>query len=295
MTLPAVSLIVATVGRTVELGQFLDSLAAQTFRSFEVIVVDQNSDDRLMPYLASARKAGFDVKHFKHHPANLSTARNVGIHTARGEWVGFPDDDCVYDTELLARLAPHFARTDPLSGVSARWAELVDPSVGPGKLTWARSRLFRDVPVASFTLFFNRRLFERIGDFDPRLGVGRWFGAGEETDLVLRALRAGAVIDYEPLAKVHHPLKKSSPTAQARFAARLRARGAGALYAKHGLPPWVIFRGLAAPVLRPLLKGALGAELGEGYAVMRGRLEGVLQWERIPATSNTEQFYYDTQ
>lgn len=295
MTLPAVSLIVATVGRTVELGQFLDSLATQTFRSFEVIVVDQNSDDRLLPYLVSARKAGFDVKHFKHHPANLSTARNVGIHMARGGWVGFPDDDCVYDAALLARLAPHFTRTDPLSGASARWTEVVDPALGPGKLTWARSRLFRDVPVASFTLFFNRRLFERIGGFDPRLGVGRWFGAGEETDLVLRALRVGAVIDYEPLAKVHHPLKRSPPTAQARFAARLRARGAGALYAKHNLPPWVVLRGLAAPVLRPLLKGTLGAELGEGYAVMRGRLEGVLRWERIPATSNTEQFYYDTQ
>lgn len=39
-------------------------------------------------------------------------------------------------------------------------------------------------------------------------------------------------------------------------------------------------RGLAAPVLRPLLKGAFGAELAHGCAVMLGRLDGLLDWGR---------------
>jgi GT2 family glycosyltransferase len=280
MTMPTVSLVLATVNRTMELARLFDSLAAQTFRSFEVIVVDQNDDDRIAPFLEQARRSGIMLTHLRHHPANLSSARNAGVDIARGAWIGFPDDDCWYDAQLLERLQPRFACTDALSGVSARWMELVPPSVASSNLTWARSRLFRDVPVASFTLFFNRKLFHRIGGFDPRLGVGRWFGAGEETDFVLRALRAGAELTYEPAAQVYHPLKESAPTPQALLAARHRARGAGALYAKHELPAWVIARGLLAPVLRPLLKGASGAELARGYAVTLGRLDGLRHWGR---------------
>ena len=97
---------------------------------------------------------------------------------------------------------------------------------------------------------------------------------------MLRALRAGAVLAHEPAAHVHHKLEPShaSGNAQARKAARHRARGTGALYAKHKLPLWVILRGLTAPVLRPLLKGRMGAELAHGMAVTRGRLDGWLRW-----------------
>ena len=278
--MPTVSLIVATVGRTAELHRLFDSLAAQTFRDFETIVVDQNTDDRLRPCLERARSLGVIVKHLKHHPANLSAARNVGIDAAQGEWIGFPDDDCWYDSMLLERLAPRFRCTDPLSGAAVQWVEEgLPPELAPN-LTWERSKVFRDMPVASFQLFFHRQLFERIGNFDCRLGVGLFYGAGEETDLVLRALRAGTLLTYEPSAQVHHPIKTPTPDPQARLAARYRARGAGALWAKHGLPAWVIVRGLLAPVLRPLLKGSLGADLALGIAVALGRLDGLLGWHR---------------
>jgi len=280
MNHPAVSLIVATVERTKELGPLFESFAAQTFKDFEVIVVDQNLDDRLEPYLQRARELGLALKHIRHRPANLSAARNVGIDAAVGEWVAFPDDDCWYEPDLLAQLRNRFACTDPLSGAAVQWVEEGLPSDMAPHLAWERSKRFRDIPVASFQLFFHRKLFDEIGNFDCDLGVGLWFGAGEETDFVLRALRAGALITYEPAAKVHHPIKIPARNSQARWAARLRARGAGALYVKHGLPLWVIVRGLAAPVMRPLLKGTFGADLALGCSVMLGRLDGLLHWRR---------------
>jgi glycosyltransferase involved in cell wall biosynthesis len=280
MSLPAVSLIVATVERTTELDRLFESLGAQTFKDFEVLVVDQNEDERLAPYLERARMLGIALRHIRHRPANLSAARNVGIEAACGNWIGFPDDDCWYQPDLLEKLRHRFAATDPLSGAAVQWVEEGVPLETAPNLTWERSRLFRDIPVASFQLFFHRRLFEKIGNFDCRLGVGLWFGAGEETDFVLRALRAGALVTYEPLAKVHHPIKRPAPTAQARLAARLRARGAGALYVKHGLPAWVVVRGLLAPVLRPLMRGSLGADLKHGCSVMLGRLDGWRGWRR---------------
>ena len=54
-TPPRLSLIVATLGREAELSRCLGSLAAQTSRDFEVVVVDQNADDRLAALLDRER------------------------------------------------------------------------------------------------------------------------------------------------------------------------------------------------------------------------------------------------
>lgn len=283
MRKPDVSLILATVGRTDELPRLFDSLAAQTFSNFEVIVVDQNTDDRLLPHLDRARYLGIAVRHLKHHPANLAAARNAGIEAAKGKWIGFPDDDCWYDPHLLEVLAARFACPDKPNGVIARWIEQDEQPLSPAALSWKRARAFRDIAVSSITLFCQRSLFKQIGGFDSRFGVGQWFGAGEETDLALRALRAGAHLTYEPRGEVHHAAQHGKPDAgpQARQAVRHRARGTGALYAKHRLPAWVIARGLLAPLLRPLLKGSLGAELALGYATTAGRIDGLLAWRRV--------------
>lgn len=281
MSVPTISLIVATVGRTDELDRLFDSLATQTFRSFEVIVVDQNTDDRLLTHLERAHSLGVVIRHLKHHPPNLAAARNAGIKIAKAELLGFPDDDCWYDEALLEKLVARFTCTDAPAGVIVRWVEQGEPPVVAPNLTWARSSIFRDIPVSSITLFFHRNLFAKIGGFDCRLGIGQWFGAGEETDIVLRALRIGALLAYNPSAKVHHAVSGTPATnPQERLAARQRERGTGAMYAKHGLPTWVIVRGLVAPMLRPLLKGAFGTDLAHGCAVMRGRLDGLLAWGR---------------
>jgi glycosyltransferase involved in cell wall biosynthesis len=282
MSIPDVSLILATVGRTDELDRMFASLAAQTHRNFEVIVVDQNSDDRLQQHLERASGLGLAVRHVKQHPPNLAAARNAGIAAATGAWVAFPDDDCWYDPKVIERVIARARRDDQPDGVVVRWVEQAQQPLLATNLTWKRSSNFRDVPVSSITLFCSLALCRKIDGFDARLGVGQYFGAGEETDFVLRALRAGALFTYEPSAEVHHAVAPPKPiaTAQARAAIRHRARGTGALYAKHHLPFWVIARGLVAPVLRPLLKGSFGADLRLGCAVMMGRIDGLLRWRK---------------
>lgn len=280
--MPEISLILATVGRSAELVRFFDSLATQDFSGIEVIVIDQNQDQRLELPVARARACGIDVRHIRHYPPNLAVARNVGVEHARGEWLGFPDDDCWYGRDLLQVLHARASGTDRPDGVIIRWVEQGEPPVVAPALSWSRSAAFRDVPVASITLFIRRRMFEQIGGFDARLGVGQWFGAGEETDLVMRALREQARVVYEAAGEVHHAFVPGQvpATPQARLDARRRARGTGALYAKHGLSAWVIARGLLAPVLRPLMKGSLGADFAHGVAVMLGRLDGWRGWRR---------------
>lgn len=284
MSRPALSLIVATVNRTEELFQLFESLAVQTCQDFEVIVVDQNTDDRILPYLEIAMAMGLNLTHLKNYPANLSLARNIGLNAATADLIGFPDDDCWYEPDLLEQVVKRFSAEDAPAGVGVRWLEEGDPPISATRLTWERSKVFRDIPVTSFTLFFHKKLFDQIGDFDARLGIGLWFGSAEETDLVLRALYAGALLAYEPSAVVHHPVRKPVIDRHALIAARYRARGTGALWAKHDLPKWVILRGLVAPVLRPLLQGSIGAELAHGYAEMLGRLDGLLGWRRMQSS-----------
>jgi len=279
---PAVSLILATYARTSELGRLFQSLAEQRFKDFEVVVVDQNPDERISTYLEKAGKSGICIRHIKHALPNLSAARNIGIQAARGEWVGFPDDDCWYEPDLLEQLSPCFACRDALSGAAARWAELYEAGQLPSSLSWKRSRQFRDRVVASFMLFCNRKLFEQVGNFDPRLGVGQWFGAAEETDLIMRALAAGASLCIHSSAIVHHPFKLYGATSGERAEVRQRARGTGALYAKHKLPRWVIARGLLAPVVRSFLVGGAEDRI-QGWMDSIGRLEGMLHWKyRMP-------------
>jgi glycosyltransferase involved in cell wall biosynthesis len=285
-----ISLILATVGRSTELKRLFDSLAAQTFHDFDIIVVDQNEDDRLMPVLQRARYLGLTLRHIRHQPPNLALSRNAGIAVATGRWLGFPDDDCWYEPDLLSRIVLRSRRNDRPQGVICRWVEQDAPQP-PGLLSWERSSRFRDFPVSSITLFFERALLQQVGGFDGRLGVGQWFGAGEETDLMLRVLRTGATVAHEPCAKVHHRVEPTTASKSriARRSALLRARGTGAMYAKHRLPLWVILRGLLSPILKPLCRGRIGVELMHGLAVTAGRMAGWLRWSLSQARSPADE------
>ncbi|WP_018229396.1 glycosyltransferase family 2 protein [Methyloversatilis universalis] len=279
------SLILATVGRSSEVGRLIGTLAAQTDRRFELIVVDQNDDDRLVPHVEAGRTAGLDLQHLKLERPSLSGARNLGIRHASGDVIGFPDDDCWYEAGTVAALLDTFAAEPDVEGCIACWME---QSEGRGStplqadLSLADWRNFRGGDASSISLFFKRGLFDRLGGFDERFGVGQWYGAGEETDFVLRALASGERLAFRPNVRVHH-LYTASPTGRvfALFsAARRRARGTGAIYAKHRLAAWVIFRGLCAPVLLPLLHMRGWAALTLGAGAVLGRIEGFLNWRR---------------
>ncbi len=279
--MPEISLIIATLHRTHELHRLFATLTQQSFKNFEIIIVDQNNDDRIKAILESKTYSGLTLKHLRHTPANLAAARNHGIAAAKGKWCGFPDDDCWYEPTTLERLHQRCEWNDMPHGVIARWVEQ-NQALSPSSLSWKKSSQFRDFPVSSISLFLHKALIARLGGFDARLGVGQWFGAAEETDLVLRALKDKANIVYEPSIQIHHKTTDSL-TEQAhnyRLQAKKRARGTGALYAKHRLSSWVIIRGLLAPILRPLTKGQFTHELAHGLALTLGRLQGWLYWRR---------------
>src|SRR5262245_18066114 len=177
------SLLLATLSRTAEMQPFLDSLASQTWRDFELIVVDQNSDSRLDDVLEPYQDR-FEIRRLRCARGH-SRALNFGLAHATGDFVGFPDDDCWYNPDTLERVAAFFQRHPESSGLTGR--EIVKPEFSsggrwdlrPGRLT--RGNVWRR--AITFTIFLRRRAATGVA-FDETLGVGagsQW-GAGEETD-----------------------------------------------------------------------------------------------------------------
>src|SRR4051794_25382327 len=101
-----ISLVVATINRVTELDRLFCSLDRQTCTNFEVIVVDQNHDRRLLPVVAAHPRLA--IKHLRSE-RGLSRARNVGLRFATGNLIAIPDDDCWYPEELVEQIEAWFA------------------------------------------------------------------------------------------------------------------------------------------------------------------------------------------
>ena len=269
------SLIMATRGRTDEVGEFLDFLLAQGRGDAEAIVVDQNGDDRLASIIARYAER-LPLLWLRSDRANACHARNLGLSRARGQIVGFPDDDCSYPPRLLARVEAAFAADPTLQMLTGPAAS---PAGGLGSGRWrsdggpiTAANVWTS--VIEFNLFLRRDTALALGGFDERLGPGTPFGSAEGNDLVLRAVSAGHKAVYDPELRVAHPDKRMTATAAER--ARLYGTGLGFVLRRHRVPPsvWLPF------FVRPLGGAVLGAARGDAVAVrhhlgsLRGRWAG---------------------
>jgi glycosyltransferase involved in cell wall biosynthesis len=186
-----ISLVLATKDRTVELARFLESLARQTYADFELLVVDQNPDDRIQRILMAYPR--INIAHLV-ADAGLSRARNVGLSIAKGQVIAFPDDDCWYPSDLLERVVGYLEARPDWGGVAGR---TMSDHTGRPLWNWhtqqgpvTPSNVWRR--VNSNSIFLRRTTFASGLRFDERLGVGAGtpWGSAEEVDLVLSALQA---------------------------------------------------------------------------------------------------------
>jgi glycosyltransferase involved in cell wall biosynthesis len=276
---PFVSLVVATLGTEV-LGELLDSLCAlQGGVPFEVIVVDQNGDDRLVPIVARFRER-LAIAYARVDFKGASLARNHGAGLARGRWVGFPDDDCRLRPDTLA--AMHRAVETGAEVITGR---TVDESGKASVLRWGKAperfsrwTMFRC--VTECTLFVERRLFASAGGFDPAFGPGGPYPAAEGIDLVNRLLGPAGHGYFSPAIEFVHASKVPPWTEWAVERFGRYAIGDGALIAKSRSLPMLYwgtrtvlsaFANLAAA--DHFRRAAYGARL-------RGLLEGYRRYRR---------------
>jgi GT2 family glycosyltransferase len=273
--LPSFDLVVATVDRVAELERLLASVQAQTHRAVRVLLVDQNEDDRLEPVLQEQRS--FNLVRL-HAQRGLSRARNAALEDISADLVAFPDDDCVFASDLLERVARRFAGDRALDGLTGRavddtgrssqsWAQ--DPAPLTRENLWNRA--------ISFTIFLRAPLVARVGRFDEQLGLGATapWASGEEIDYLVRALDAGARIEYDPALVVTHPDTRVSPTTLTSLGNRDGA-SVGYILRKHRYPKRTVGRMLIRPIGGALVALARRdrTEARFHLSTLRGRLLG---------------------
>jgi glycosyltransferase involved in cell wall biosynthesis len=268
--LPSFDLVVATVDRTDELGNLLDSLEAQQYERLRVIVVDQNDDDRVAAFLEGRP---FRLERIR-AGRGLSHARNAALPLVEADVVAFPDDDCVYPAGTLERVARRFAADPELSGVTGR----AEDDGGTSSSSWKPdAAVLTDDNLwnraISFTIFLRGELVRQVGTFDERLGVGSrepW-SSGEEIDYLVRAVRRGARVEYDPTLVIRHAVREDDVHLGARDGASV-----GYLLRKHAYPARVVARMLVRP-FGGFVAACVRLDRGRAQyqlATFRGRVRG---------------------
>lgn len=287
---PDVSVVVATFNRARRLRALLDGLRAQSLAGdrFEVIVVDDASDDETQAVLADEiERGGLPLQAPRlDENSGPAAARQRGWKAARAAMIAFTDDDCFPAADWLERGLEASARH---RGAIIQGATVADRD------EWRRlpalARPFSiavevvkpDAHLQTCNVFYPRAVLEQVGGFDTDHFARR---VGEDADLGARARDAGVSTVFAPAARVRHAYHRLGPLGKLRYAAKWDLK----VYARHpGLrracftrgvfwkgSHYLLCRALVAALL-PRRMRLVRAWLGLPYAVHlaeRGRIEG---------------------
>jgi GT2 family glycosyltransferase len=216
---PPLTVVVCTRDRPESLDRCLESLAAQEYRRFRVLVVDNAPRSDAVEKLCGVRK----IDRIVEPRPGLSRARNAAVKAAPGEILAWIDDDEVADRYWLdgiARALLDHPAADAVAGPVApaelatdaqRWCEEFGgltkgrgytPAVFSSR---TQNPLFPLPPFGSGANLATRPgALAAIGDFDTALGAGTRALAGEDTLALTRLLRAGGTVVYQPGALTWH-------------------------------------------------------------------------------------------
>lgn len=177
MGTPEVSIVLSTYNRLPLLHRAVDSVIAQTFRDWELIVVDDGSTDGTREYLEAIEDPRVRPIRLEH--GGVTSARNAGLRLARGEWIAFHDSDDLWLPEKLEwqlqRVTAHPACRWSYTGYSfidTNGAPLPErstllPLPVSGHILEPLLRF--EVSTAVPTMLVQRSLIEEIGGFDATM------------------------------------------------------------------------------------------------------------------------------
>lgn len=274
------SLIMPTINRVDEPKRFLDSLTKQTYPNFELIVVDQNPDERLTPILAMYEDK-FPILHLRLKVIGASRARNAGLEYARGDLVAFPDDDCLYLPNVLTKVAGFFAENPAKDGLNGRSVDETgnssmasfdtEPGLVNKRNIWERG--------IEYSMFLKRKSLRNTW-FDEEIGPasGTPWLCGEGTDYLLRLLEQGSSIHYDPDVVLVHPSTTFSTNDKNMEKAYSYGCGMGHVLKKHEFPLSLKAKFLYRPIGGAMLAlVSLNSPKARYYLnLFKGRLRGLL-------------------
>jgi glycosyltransferase involved in cell wall biosynthesis len=250
---PLVSVVLAVYDERRHVAECLETLLAQRYAPFEVIVVDDGSRDGTAEVVA-----GFpEVTLLRRPHLGAGSARNAGAAAAKGDILAFLDGDMVFPPVFLECLVA------PMLRGAAPGTFTKEILVANGDRRWARAHMVgRDLPVdRHFRFGFPdrwenyravwRRDFERVGGFDE-IGHGEDVTLGRKLGVPAHAAPGAACGHYEPesLVDVYRSARwfgrgeriREQPFWWGSYRPLTWLRRTGRLVRRHRMPALVLYR-----------------------------------------------------
>lgn len=268
-----ISLIQTSQDRRHELARFVASLNGQTgidFSLLQLVFVDQGDNADLFRALDSR----IDFVYIKYRRCSLSHARNVALRHVDGDYVAFPDDDCWYESDVLARVISLLR-----SGCAGVVGKGTDENGAPTNDFPRNARkltMYDHCGAISYTIFMK---YVKSVSFDENIGVGSPYRlcSGEETDYLLGVMAAvGTEVYYEPGVVVHHPSCSKGNFRDKETKQYLYARGWGYVLRKREYPVRIVLKSFVRPlggIIWSLLRLDKNGVV-HSFHLLKGRLEG---------------------
>jgi GT2 family glycosyltransferase len=206
----------------------LPSLRDAAAAGVPIVVVDQSR----APRTAGLVRGIEGVRYLRSGPG-VSRGRNVAVEATSTPLLAFTDDDVSFGPGWLPGILAVFRAVPEAGAVCGRAVapsgRLLPGSDG-GVYAWPTSPFGLG---SGFNVAFRREALAAVGSFDEELGAGGRFGAGEDTDMLYRIMRAGwPVVCSDEIPVTHWDWR--SPAEEIRVHYRYGV-GAGAQTAKHSV------------------------------------------------------------
>jgi glycosyltransferase involved in cell wall biosynthesis len=177
-----VSIIIPTFNRRSYITIALDSVLAQTYKDYEIVVIDDGSSDDTKEVLKPYRDT---IRYFYQDNSGIPATRNRGIKEAKGAYIAFLDSDDYWLPEKLERQLDYFGK-NPHCGMVATRCSSIAPDGSfrkknrPGKSGWVLPDLFKANFIRTSSAVIRKECLEEVELFDESLPEC------EEYDLWLR-------------------------------------------------------------------------------------------------------------
>jgi len=212
VALPPVSVLICTRSRGDSVVATIESILANDYPTFSLLVLDQSDDDLTETALLPFRHDPH-LTYLRSATKGLGAAHNTAIRRFETELIAITDDDCVVPVDWLREIVEAFRIDGRIGLIFGRVAACqYDTNAGyvpvferdePVLLTTIRGDLFRGLGIgACFAL--KRSAWQVMRGFDEKLGPGAPLGSLEDRDMGIRLLLAGYFVYYTPRVAVTH-------------------------------------------------------------------------------------------
>ena len=180
-----VSVIIHTYNNERFMAETVESVLNQTYKDYEIIVVDDGSvdgtRDALMPYMQKIRY------HYKEN-GGIASAKNAGISLSQTEFVAFLDHDDLWVPDKLQLQMEHFNENPQIGLVYAKYTSFRDgkelrTKPEKGYSGWIFKELLSKSFIQTSTVVVKRECLDAVGPYDET------FSLGDEYDMFLRIAR----------------------------------------------------------------------------------------------------------